>query len=95
MNKNGDFTLKFLISCEDATVATFVHIKSMFSKSLVHKNRPYFENSGPNYSKLGSFVDKHHIFNLHNVCGVQRGMFSTPEGYHEYTGGVQCTRGIS
>ena len=25
------------------------------------KNRAYFENSGPNWSRRGSFVDKHHI----------------------------------
>ena len=28
---------------------------------FVYKNRAYFENSGSNWSKLGSFVDKHHI----------------------------------
>ena len=31
------------------------------AERLVHKNRPYFENSGPNRSELGSFVDEHHI----------------------------------
>ena len=30
----------------------------------MYKNRPYFENSGPNWSKLGSFVDKHHILHV-------------------------------
>ena len=28
------------------------------------KNRPYFENSDPNWSKLGSFVDKYHILHV-------------------------------
>ena len=28
------------------------------------KSRSYFENSGPNWSKLGSFVDKHHILHV-------------------------------
>ena len=35
--------------------------KSMFSSGLVYENRTYFENSGSNWSKIGSFVDKHHI----------------------------------
>ena len=30
----------------------------------MYKNRPYFENSGPNRSKLGSFVDKHHTLHV-------------------------------
>ena len=30
----------------------------------MYKNRPYFENSGPNWSKLCSFVHKHHISNV-------------------------------
>ena len=37
--------------------------KSMFSKDLVYKNRPYFENSGPNGSKLDS---------LKNLAGDKR-----------------------
>ena len=27
----------------------------------MYKNRPYFENSGPNWRKFGISVDKHHI----------------------------------
>ena len=30
--------------------------KSMFTQGLVYKYRPYFENIGPNGSKLGSLV---------------------------------------
>ena len=31
----------------------------------MYKNRAYFENIGPNWSKLGSFVDiKHHILHV-------------------------------
>ena len=30
----------------------------------MYKNRAYFENSGSNWSKLGSFVDKHHILHV-------------------------------
>ena len=30
----------------------------------MHKNRAYFENSGPNWSKLGSFADKHYILHV-------------------------------
>ena len=26
----------------------------------MYKNCPYFENSGPNWGEVGSFVDKHH-----------------------------------
>ena len=36
--------------------------KSMFS--LMHKNRTYFENIGPNWSKLSTFVDKHHTLHV-------------------------------
>ena len=36
----------------------------MFSKDLVHENHTNFENSGVTWSKLGSFVDKHHILHL-------------------------------
>ena len=36
----------------------------MFSQGLVYKNPAYFENSDPNWSKLGSFVDKHHILHF-------------------------------
>ena len=38
--------------------------KGMFSQGLVYKNRLYLENSGPNWSKLGSFLDKHHILHV-------------------------------
>ena len=52
-----------LYSCQrKASPGLGFDMKSMFSKGLVYKNRAYFENSGPNWSKLGSFVDKHHIF---------------------------------
>ena len=39
---------------------------SMFSQGLVDKNRLYFQNSGPNWSKLGSVLDKHilHVIDL-------------------------------
>ena len=30
----------------------------------MYKNFPYFENSGPNWSKLGIFVDKRHILHV-------------------------------
>ena len=30
----------------------------------MYKNRMHFQNSGPNQSKLGSFVDKHHIIHV-------------------------------
>ena len=33
----------------------------MFSQGLVYKNRSNFENDGPNWRKLGSFVNKHHV----------------------------------
>ena len=32
------------------------HEMSMFSSDLVYKNPPYFENSGPNWSKLCSLA---------------------------------------
>ena len=38
--------------------------KSMFSWGLVYKNLPYYGNSGPNWSKLGSFIDKQHILHM-------------------------------
>ena len=38
--------------------------KSKFNKGLVHKKRENFENSGLNWSKLGSFVDTHHILHV-------------------------------
>ena len=28
------------------------------------QKRPYFENSGPNWSKLGTFVDKYHTLHV-------------------------------
>ena len=34
------------------------HVQLRFA---VQKYRAYFENSGLNWSKLGGFVDKHHI----------------------------------
>ena len=36
----------------------------MFSYGLAYKNRVYSETSGPNWSKLGNFVDKHNILHL-------------------------------
>ena len=36
-------------------------------KGLVYENRPYFHNSGPNWSKPGSFVDNHHTCVLHVI----------------------------
>ena len=30
----------------------------------MYKNRTYFENSGPNWSQLSSFVDKRHILHV-------------------------------
>ena len=36
----------------------------MFSLGLVYKSRAYFENSGPNWSKLGSFADKRHLLHV-------------------------------
>ena len=33
-----------------------IFIKSMFSKDFLYKNRPYVENNGANWSKLGSFL---------------------------------------
>ena len=40
------------------------NLKSMFSEGLVYKNRAYFETSGPKWSKLGSFVNKHYILHV-------------------------------
>ena len=37
----------------------------------MYKNRAYFENSGPNWSKLGSFVDKHHILHMTDLDKVE------------------------
>ena len=34
---------------------------TMVGYYTVYKDLEYFENIGPNWSKLGSFVDKHHI----------------------------------
>ena len=34
----------------------FTKLKSMLSQGLVYENRAYFENSGPNWSKLGSLI---------------------------------------
>ena len=31
------------------------------------QNLPYFENSGPNWTKLGSFIYKHHILHVVDV----------------------------
>ena len=31
-------------------------LKSVFSQGLLYKNRPYFENSVPNWRKLGSWI---------------------------------------
>ena len=39
-------------------------LKSMFNQGLVYTNRPYFESIGPNWSKLGSFADKHYILHV-------------------------------
>ena len=30
----------------------------------MYKNRPYFNNSGLNWSKLGGFVDQHYILHV-------------------------------
>ena len=46
---------------------TVEQVKSMFSYGLVYKNRAYFENRGPNWSKLGSFVDKHHVLHVIDI----------------------------
>ena len=32
----------------------------MISYRVAYKNLEYFKNVGPNWSKVGSFVDKHH-----------------------------------
>ena len=39
--------------------------KGMFSHGWVNKNCAYFKNSGSNWTKLGIFVNKHHI--LHAI----------------------------
>ena len=36
----------------------------MFSEDLVYENHTYFENSGSTWTKLGSFVDKHHMLHV-------------------------------
>ena len=38
----------------------------------MYKNRPYFENSGPNRSKLGSFVDKRHILYVTDLDKMEK-----------------------
>ena len=42
----------------------FEYLKSMASYRSVYRNLEHFENIGPNWSKLGSFVDKHHILHV-------------------------------
>ena len=44
--------------------------RNYFVAGSVYRNRPYFENSGPDWSKRGSIVDKHHILNVVNLTFV-------------------------
>ena len=37
---------------------------SIVNYRAVYKNLEYFENIGPNWSKLGSFVDKHRTLDV-------------------------------
>ena len=48
----------FVTNCQTLSKAEYVQLR------FGVQNRPYFENSGPKWSKLGSFVDKHHIHNF-------------------------------
>ena len=54
--------LDLLLSCSEN------HISKIPSQhvqlKLMYKNCAYFEYSGPNWSKLGSFGDKHHILHV-------------------------------
>ena len=52
----------------------------------MYKNRPYFGNNGPNWSKRSSFVDKHHILtgNMKNNGSKNCGYLSRAGKSNDY-----------
>ena len=59
-------SVEYSSSSRKTKIEYYLHFQELIVKEHVQlrfgvEKSPYFENSGPNWSKLGSFLDKHHI----------------------------------